>query len=87
MSRPQIVIEVHNGLIQEVFCSNHNARVIIVDWDTEGSQPADHGIVEVRHEMGSALVSVEEREPTPIGAMRNTSIEKALRKAHNHQHR
>lgn len=34
MSRPEIVINVHGGVVQDVFCSEELADLVIVDWDT-----------------------------------------------------
>lgn len=38
MSTSQLVINVYGGIVQEVFCSDPNMEVLLVDWDVE---PAD----------------------------------------------
>ena len=35
MTRPQIVINVHGGVVQEVFASVRDLQVVLVDWEQE----------------------------------------------------
>lgn len=45
MSKPHIVINIHGGLVQEVYCDMPLADLVVVDWDVEGG---DEGITETR---------------------------------------
>ncbi len=50
MQRPRIVISVEGGQVQDVFCSDPNAQVILVDWDPEPDpQTARNGFVPGQH--------------------------------------
>src|SRR5574340_142193 len=44
---PKIVLTIDGGLVQEVFASDPAITVALVDWDTEGRDPSDNGIVEI----------------------------------------
>jgi len=46
----RVVVNVYGGVVQDVFCSDPHARAVIVDWDTEGRDPSEEGIVEVQME-------------------------------------
>jgi hypothetical protein len=41
MATTQLVINVYGGLVQEVFCSDPDLEVLLVDWDVEAAD-ADH---------------------------------------------
>jgi hypothetical protein len=78
MSQTEIIIEIEDGLIQEVFCSDRTARVTIVDWDTEGASAGDNGIYSVPSAAGSSLVAVEHRTSSHLKKLRNSRTAKAL---------
>ena len=44
---PKVVLNMGGGLVQEVFASDPAITVALVDWDTEGCDPSDNGIVEI----------------------------------------
>lgn len=47
MNSLQLVINVERGRIQEIFCSQSDVEVLLVDWDVDASN-ADHpAVVEV----------------------------------------
>ena len=59
MPNTQIVINVAGGVVQNVFASNENVEVIVVDWDSEGADLGSPQLVEF-HEGGrteTALVA------------------------------
>lgn len=43
---PQVVINIHGGVVQDVYCDEPLADLIVVDWDTS---PDDEGITETTH--------------------------------------
>jgi len=43
---PQVVINIHGGLVQDVYCDEPLADLVVVDWDTS---PDDEGITEITH--------------------------------------
>lgn len=62
----KIVIEVNGGVVQEVYSDDPAVTVIIVDWDTEGSESDDSNHV-VEDDVGNEhLAHAAVVEPTPI---------------------
>ena len=47
MNSTRIVLNVHGGVVQELYCSDPDADVRLVDWDVEESDPDAPGIVEI----------------------------------------
>src|SRR5665213_1868596 len=81
MSRPQVVISVYGGVVQDVFCSEPDVQVIVADWDADGAD-LGAGYVVVPDKFGKqspARVSICKTEP--LSAMRETPIEAALKRA------
>ena len=78
----QIVINVRGGVIQDVFCDAGD--VTVIDWDTEGSSPADQCICEVpianQDEGGprTARAFVSEPLTHPLAELAGTNVEAAL---------
>ena len=75
----QIVLNVSGGTVQDVFCSDSNAHVQIVDWDVQESDPDAPGIVEVQVEQGrKQLAFVGGLLANPMPDLVGTDVEKAL---------
>ena len=83
MSTPiEIIVNVHGGVVQDVFCSDAEAQVTIVDWDTEGASPDDRGIVSFKTAEGKELLThVDRSKPSPLSKLAGTDVESALRAA------
>ena len=82
MPRPKVVISVYGGVVQDVFCSEQDVQVIVVDWDADGSDSLGSGYVVVPDKFSHpspAIVSVCKAEP--LSAMNKTPIESALARA------
>ena len=61
----KIVIEINGGVVQEVY-SDDPVTVVVVDWDTEGSEPGGSNYV-VEDDMGNEhLAHAAVVKPTPI---------------------
>ena len=81
-SAPKIVLTMDGGLVQEVFASDPAITVALVDWDTEGCDPSDNGIVEIPDERGSTqLAHVAECSVEPLAQLAGTETELALKAA------
>jgi len=75
----QIVLNIQGGTVQDVFCTDSNAHVKIVDWDVQVSDPNAPGIVEVQVEQGrKQLAFVGGLLPNPMSDLAGTDVEKAL---------
>ena len=82
--QPMIIISVHGGLVQDVFCSNPDTRIILVDWDQQGEQIGLPGIVEIESDGRNHPVAVVEYEAAKLTDLSGTDVEKALIAAHLH---
>jgi len=79
---PKIVLNMSGGLVQEVFASDPAITVALVDWDTEGCDPSDNGIVEISDEHGGTqLAHVAECAVEPLEQLADTETEAALKAA------
>lgn len=82
--QPMIIISVHGGLVQDVFCSDPETRVVLVNWDQEGEQVGLPGIVEIESDGRKHPVAVVEYEAANLNELSGTDVEKALIAAHLH---
>lgn len=79
---PKIVLTMDGGLVQEVFASDPAITVALVDWDTEGCDPSDGGIVEIPDERGGTqLAHVAECPVEPLQQLAGTETAAALKAA------
>jgi hypothetical protein len=76
MTRPQIVLNVREGVVQEVFSSIPDLHVIVVDWDTTGfDTPAR---VELSLDGCPCSASVAEMTPVPLEELAGSDVERAI---------
>jgi hypothetical protein len=79
---PKIILNISGGVLQEVFASDPAITVALVDWDTEGCDPSDNGIVEIPDGRGSTqLARVAECAVEPLEQLAGTETEAALKAA------
>lgn len=82
MPAPKVVLNLSGGVVQEVFASDPAITVALVDWDTEGSDPSDNGMVEIPDDRGGTqLAHVAECPLEPLGQLAGTETEAALKAA------
>ena len=82
MTNTRIILNIHGGTVQDVFCSDPNADVRIVDWDVQECDADAPGIVEVDVEHGrkqSAFVGG--LLPNALADLAGTDVEGALQAA------
>ena len=82
MPAPSIVLNVHGGIVQDVFASDPDVEVTLVDWDVDGSDAAHPNVVAITDSLGRtrrAYVSPLAVEPLAelIGSDVETAIEVA----------
>jgi hypothetical protein len=81
-SAAKIVLNVSGGVLQDVFSSDPAVTLLLVDWDTEGCDPSDNGIVEIPDGRGSTqLAHVAECPVCPLEELAGTETEAALKAA------
>lgn len=78
MSPAQVVINVHGGLVQEVFASAQDLRVILVDWDQEGADPSQPELIELLQEGRHAVALVCDFPVQPLSALKGSDVEQAI---------
>ena len=75
----QIVPNVHGGIVQDVFCSDLKARVVVVvvDWDVE--EPGGDGVLEVVDARGQRdLACVQQLQAAALDDLLGTDVARAL---------
>ena len=78
MTRPQLIINLHCGLVQDVFCSVPGVQVLVVDWDVEGSFPGEPGIVDVPLASGPCQACVSDFATASLQELAGTDVEAAI---------
>ena len=80
--KTKIVISVYGGNVQDVFCSDPQAEVVVVDWDTEGCDASDDGCVAVLDNFGQRrLARICHTTAEPLAALAKTPVAAALDRA------
>ena len=79
---PLVVIEILGGALQEVYSSDPSIRLALVDYDTEGCDPArEEDVFEITDDAGrSRCVSAGHFPVTPVAELVGTDTAKALDK-------
>jgi len=79
MAKTTIILNVSGGVVQDVFCSAPEAEVILVDWDTEGCDPAVDGTVEITYEHGrTQQAEILRLNASPLKNLSGTDVQRAL---------
>jgi hypothetical protein len=79
---PKIVLNISGGVLQDVFSSDPAITLMLVDWDTEGCDSSDNGIVEIPDGRGGTqLADVAECPVRPLEQLAGTETEAALKAA------
>ena len=79
---PKVVLNISGGVLQDVFSSDPAISVVLADWDTEGSDPSEEGIVEIPDGRGGTqLAAVAEYPVMPVADLVGTETEAALKAA------
>ena len=81
MNQPQIVIHLSGGVIKEVFSSDRDADVIVVDWDVPRSVRLDPNIVAIKLWGRKLLARVTPVTPRPLHDLAGSDIERAVEAA------
>ena len=75
---PTIILNISGGVLQDVFGSDPAITVALVDWDTEGCDPSDNGIIEIPDGRGGTqLANVAEYPVQPLEQLTGTETEAA----------
>lgn len=76
MTRPQVVLNVHGGTVQDVFASIPDLQVVVVDWDTDELEtPA---LVDLSLDGRRCSAAVVEFPPSPLEELAGSDVEQAI---------
>jgi len=79
---PKVVLNISGGVLQDVFGSNPAVDVVLVDWDVEGCDSSEQGIVEIPDGHGrTQLAAVAEYPVWPLERLVGTDTAAALQAA------
>ncbi|MBN2579378.1 MAG: hypothetical protein JXB10_10335 [Pirellulales bacterium] len=79
---PRIVLNVSGGVVQEVFCSDPHAQVVLIDWDADNADPKNEHVITVEWEDYKPLVAYVVEFPTdPLSVLWGTPVEAVLEAA------
>ena len=78
MNQPLLVINVYGGLVQDVFASSEDVRVIAVDWDLPDREASERGVVRLTCDGREYRAHVSEITVAPITALLDTEVHRAL---------
>lgn len=76
MTRPQIVLNVHGGVVQDVFSSIPDLHVVVVDWDAAGLDVPS--VVELLLDGRRCSASVVEISPSLLEDLIGSDVEQAI---------
>jgi hypothetical protein len=74
----QLIVNVSGGLVQDIFCSNTDLQAILVDWDTDGIDPQEPGIVSVSLGKQRHLAYVTIHPVAGMDQLAQTDVSRAL---------
>ena len=78
MPKPEINISLHFGAIQEVYASDPDFDIILVDWDVAGGAPGDEGLVQTAHNKRLIRAFVSRPNPSPLHELAGSEIESLI---------
>jgi hypothetical protein len=78
MTRPQLVINIRGGVVQDVFCSVPGPQAIVVDWDVGDSVPGKPGIVDVPVHEAHCAAYVQHLAVRELRELAGTDAEAAI---------
>ena len=77
---PKVVLNLSGGVLQDVFGSDSAISVVACDWDCDGCDPSEEGIVELPDGRGGTqLAKVAEYPVLPLTDLTGTEVDTALK--------
>jgi hypothetical protein len=82
MFPPRMVLNIHGGVLQDVYCDHPRAKIILVDWDTEAIDATEEDVVEIADSRGDGrLAAVTAYPVAPLADLAGTDTLAALQAA------
>lgn len=81
-AQQQVVLDISGGVLQDVHASDQTIHVVNVDWDCDGCEPGEEGMIEITDARGRRHVAaVAEYPVSPLAALAGTNTRAALQAA------
>ena len=77
----EIVINMHGGVIQEIFAADQDLDIKIIDWDTQGAADDEAGVIEVHQPNRTLRALVSRPNPSPLYLLAGTEVEAVIEAA------
>ena len=78
MPKPEIIINIHGGVVQEVFASDTDIDVILVDWEVDGQSIDQPDIMEVKHNHRTLRAFVSRPNARPLYLLAGSEVEAVI---------
>lgn len=73
-----VVISIRRGAIEDVYCADEGACVLVVDWDVELCEPGEHGVVAVPRGDEFRKARVSRPDVLPLNDLVGSDVEAAI---------
>ena len=81
MPKPEVILTIHGGVLQDVYASEPDIDIILVDWDVAGSVPDEEGLVHAIHNKSLINAFVSRPNLSPIHELAGSEIETIINAA------
>jgi hypothetical protein len=81
MPKPEVILSIHGGVLQDVYASDPDIDIILVDWDVAGSVPDEEGLVHAVHNKRLVKAFVSRPNPFPLCDLAGSEIEALINAA------
>ena len=81
MPKPEIILSIHGGVLQDVYASDPDIDIILVDWDVAGSVPDEEGLVHAVHNKRLVKAFVSRPNSFPLCDLAGSEIESLINTA------
>jgi hypothetical protein len=79
--KPEIILSIHGGVLQDVYASDPDIDIILVDWDVAGSVPDEEGLIHAVHNKRLIKAFVSRPNPFPLHDLAGSEIETLINAA------
>jgi hypothetical protein len=81
MPKPEVILTIHGGVLQDVYASEPDIDIILVDWDVAGSVPDEEGLVHAVHNKSLIKAFVSRPNPFSLRELAGSEIETLINAA------
>jgi hypothetical protein len=77
----EIILSIHGGVLQDVYASDADIDIILVDWDFAGSVTDEEGLIHAVHNERLIKAFVSRPNPFPLHDLAGSEIETLINAA------